>query len=214
MKLITFGWVPEFAQGYVKDIPVRWALEEMGLKYELYALKPGEAKSDEYRRKQPFGQVPVLEDNGAVIFESGSILLHLGEKSPKLLPVAPLARARARTWVIAALNSVEPYVTAFIRVDDHAATEAWAKERRPAVFEALVTQLRSLEKWMEGRMFLEDEFTVGDIMMVIVIRHLVDSGVLAQFPNLNRYRERCEARPAFKKALLDHFQTFKENAPA
>src|SRR5688572_19249835 len=108
IRLTTFRWVPNFAQGLVRDLRVRWALEEAGLPYSEKLLDPGEQNSPAHRAVQPFGQVPVYEEDGLTLFESGAILMHIGEKSDVLLPKAPAQRARAYTWMFAALNSVEP----------------------------------------------------------------------------------------------------------
>src|SRR5277367_393908 len=110
IRLTAFKWVPPFLQGLIRDLRVRWALEEAGLSYEEKLLNFGDQNRAEHRAVQPFGQVPVYEEDGLVLFESGSIIMHIGEKSPVLLPVEPLARARVRTWMFAALNSVEPPV--------------------------------------------------------------------------------------------------------
>src|ERR1700688_1912992 len=116
-RLTAFKWVPPFAQGLVRDMRVRWALEEAGLPYEENLLTFGDQNTPEHRAVQPFGQVPVYEEDGLTLFESGSIVMHIGEKSPVLLPVEPGARARVRTWIIAALNSVEPHVQALAAID-------------------------------------------------------------------------------------------------
>src|SRR5258707_4175797 len=110
ITISAFHWVPPFAQGQVRDLRVRWALEEAGLPYKTRLLAQGDQDTPEYRALQPFGQVPILEEDGEVIFESGAIVLHIGERSETLLPKEPVARARAVQWLIAALNSIEPHV--------------------------------------------------------------------------------------------------------
>src|SRR6058998_337122 len=110
ITISAFKWVPDFARGQVRDLRVRWALEEAGLPYRTRLLGQGDQEKPEYRALQPFGQVPIFEDGGFVLFETGAIVLHIGERSETLLPKEPLARARATQWLIAALNSIEPFV--------------------------------------------------------------------------------------------------------
>lgn len=214
IRLTAFRWVPPFAQGLVRDLRVRWALEETGLPYETRLIGREEQKSESYRRLQPFGQVPLLEDNGLVLFESGSILLHIAEKSHILFPEAYEARARAKTWVVAALSSIEPFMQNLATIDLFQSNEEWAKLGRPAALEALKKRLTDLTKWMEGREYLEDRFTAGDLMMATVLRISRHINLLeTEFPVLDAYRKRCEARPAFKKALDAQMKAFAENAP-
>src|SRR5262249_5570206 len=133
-KMITitaFRWVPDFAQGQVRDLRARWALEEAGLPYKTRLLGQGDQDKPDYRALQPFGQVPVLEEDGVVLFESGAIVLHIGERCEALLPKEPAARARATQWLIAALNSIEPFVMDVARIDIFYVDQEWAKLRRP-----------------------------------------------------------------------------------
>ena len=117
ITISAFKWVPEFAQGQVRDLRVRWALEEAGLPYRTRLLEQGDQDKPDYRALQPFGQVPILDEDGQVIFESGAIVLHVGERSEALLPKDPGARARAVQWLIAALNSIEPFVMNIALID-------------------------------------------------------------------------------------------------
>src|SRR5215472_12034285 len=110
IRISAFRWVPPFAQGQVRDLRVRWALEEAGLPYQTRLLQQGEQNKPDYRALQPFGQVPIFEEDGQVLFESGAIVLYIGERSETLLPKDPMGRARATQWVIAALNSLEPHI--------------------------------------------------------------------------------------------------------
>lgn len=215
IRLTAFRWVPPFAQGLVRDLRPRWALEEAGLKYEIRLIGPDDKKSDSYRKLQPFGQVPVLEDGDLNLFESGAITLHIAENSPVLMPQDPLSRSRARTWVFAAINSVEQHVQNLQTIDLFNPDKAWAIERRPEAVEILKDRLQKLNTWLNGREYLEDNrFTVGDLMMVSVLRNLRQTDILSKdFPQLEAYVQRCEARPAFKKALADQMKTFAENAP-
>ena len=210
----AFRWVPPFAQGYVRDLRIRWALEEAGIPYEADLIDSDIAKSEGYRDWQPFGQVPAYRDGEVEMFESGAIVLHIAERSEALSPVDPAGRARMTTWVIAALNSIEPHVQTFVNLDAFYAGEAWAKERRPSAQAMVERRLASLAKWLGDKDYLEDRFTAGDLMMTTVLRELVDSGLLAAVPTLDAYRRRCEARPAFGRAMEAQLQPFRENAPA
>ena len=135
ITISAFKWVPDFAQGQVRDLRARWALEEAGLPYRTRLLEQGDQDTPEYRALQPFGQVPILEDDGFVLFESGAIVLHIGERSEALLPKDPAARARATQWLIAALNSIEPFVMNVALIDLFYENEEWAKLRRPGAVE-------------------------------------------------------------------------------
>ena len=144
IRVTAFRWVPPFAQGLVRDLRVRWALEEAGLPYEQILIGPDDQKSAAYRDKQPFGQVPVLEDGDVTLFESGSIVMYIAEKSNTLLPPAAEDRARTLTWMFAALNSVEPFVAGLNAIDLFAPNEEWGKLRRPAAEALLRSRLESL----------------------------------------------------------------------
>jgi glutathione S-transferase len=214
IQVTAFRWVPQFAQGYVRDLRVRWALEEAGLPYEATLIDPQVQASGSYREWQPFGQVPAYKDDQVEMFESGAIVLHIAAKSAALAPIDAAGRARVTTWVIAALNSVEPHVQNLVHLDVFHAGEAWTKERRPRAEGMLNGRLAALGAWLDGKEYLEGRFTAGDLMMTTVLRELVDSGVLSRFPILDAYRRRCEARPAFGRALEAQMQPFRENVPA
>lgn len=212
--MTAFRWVPPFAQGFVRDLRVRWALEEAGLPYEAKLIDLQAQGSDDYRRWQPFGQVPAYRDDEVEMFESGAIVLHIAAKSEALAPRDVAGRARVTTWVVAALNSVEPAVSELGAIDVFHAGEAWTKERRPQVEATLMERLASLEAWLDGKEYLEGRFTAGDLIMTTVLRELVESGVLSKFPILDAYRQRCLARPAFSRAMEAQMKPFRENAPA
>jgi glutathione S-transferase len=213
IKVSAFRWVPPFAQGLVRDHRVRWALEEAGLPYEERLLGPEEKKSESYRELQPFGQVPTYEEDGLVLFESGAIVLHIAERSEALMPRDPATRARVKTWVFAALNTVEPPIQGLAEIDLFNAGAEWAKQRRPAVVERVRDRLASLSAKLAGRDYLEGRFTAADLMMTAVLRILRHTELVAEVPVLEAYRLRCEDRPAFRKALADQMAPFKANAP-
>ncbi|HEY3887538.1 MAG TPA: glutathione S-transferase family protein [Caulobacteraceae bacterium] len=214
IRLTAFRWVPAFAQGYVRDLRIRWALEEAGLPYEVTLIDPQIQASESYRRWQPFGQVPAYRDDQVEMFESGAIVLHIAAMSEALAPRDEAGRARVTSWVVAALNSIEPFAQNFIQLAESHAGEAWARAQRvPA--EALLNQrLVGLSAWLGDNDYLEGRFTAGDLIMTTVLRELVNCGALARFANLDAYRARCEARPAFGRAMEAQMQTFRENAPA
>lgn len=201
--LTTLRAVPSFAVGHVRDLRVRWALEEAGMPYEVRLIGPEDQASPAYRRQQPFGQVPVLRDGKLTLFESGAILLHLGEQSPALLPVDASGRAEATMWLFAALDSVEPELGNLAELLFFSAHEAWAIERRPVLEAAALKRLQDLEAWLAHRDYLAGTFSVADILMTTVLRLLDDTDLVAGFPALKAYHARCMARPAFRKALAD-----------
>jgi glutathione S-transferase len=202
----AYRWVPDFAQGLVKDLRVRWALEEAGLPYRERLLEAGEKDAAEYRGLQPFGQVPVYQTEGLALFESGAIVLHIAQQSEALMPHDAMGRARTTTWVFAALNSIEPAVD---HLGDTEGDEAWAVARRPAALEKVQRRLGELETWLGDKDFLEGRFTAGDLMMTTVLRNLRETDLVRNRPKLAAYQARCEARPAFQKALAAHMRPFE-----
>ena len=214
IRVTAFRWVPPFAQGYVRDLRVRWALEEAGLPYEVDLVDPEVQASANYRRWQPFGQVPAYRDDTVELFESGAIVLHIAARCEALAPRDEARRARVMTWVIAALNSIEPHAQNLIQLDAVPAGDAWTKERRPQAAAMLDQRLAALGSWLGSKDYLEGRFTAGDLMMTTVLRELVEGGAMARFPTLDAYRRRCEARPAFGRAMAAQLRTFRENAPA
>lgn len=213
IRVTALRWVPPFAQGVVRDLRVRWALEEAGLTYEQHLVDSADQRSAAYRAKQPFGQVPVFEEEGLVLFESGAIVHHLAERSEALMPRDPEGRARTLTWMFAALNSVEPAITALVEIDLFNADQEWAKVRRPAVLSRAQGRLLALSERLGDREYLEGRFSAGDLLMTTVLRFLRHGDLLAETPNLAAYRARCEARPAFARALDAQMAAFAENAP-
>jgi len=214
IKLTAYRWVPPFAQGLVRDLRVRWALEEAGLPYEQRLLGFGDNKSEGYRRLQPFGQVPVYETDGLVLFESGSIVLHIAERSTALLPGDAEGRARATTWMFSALNTLEPAITSLVQLDLNFPGDEAVKRQRQVAAEAVQGRLDAVAAWLGNRDYLEDRFTAGDLLMVTVLRFLRHTDMVSAMPSLAAYVARCEARPAFQKALAAQMAVFAENTPA
>jgi glutathione S-transferase len=214
IRVSAFRTVPPFAHGLVRDLRVRWALEEAGIAYEEWLVGPEDQTTAEYRAAQPFGQVPAYQEDGLTLFESGAILLHVGERSDVLLPDDPGERARAVAWVFAALNTIEPQVQGLATIDLFHADTAWAKERRPGVVEMVEKRLSDLAHWLDGRDHLEGRFTAGDLMMTTVLRILRHTDLVSGNAVLRAYQERCEARPAFQNALAAQVATLEKFASA
>ena len=213
ITISAFKSVPEFAHGLVRDLRVRWALEEAGLSYRTRLLEQGDQDKPDYRARQPFGQVPVLEEDGLVLFETGAIVLHIGERSEALLPKDKAARARAMQWLIAALSSIEPYVMNVVTIDLFYANEEWAKLRRPGALEFVQKRLSALSNSLDAKPFLDgDRFTAGDLMMSTVLRILRHTDIVTSDKRLAAYVERCTARPAFKRALDAQLGDFRKAA--
>jgi glutathione S-transferase len=213
ITISAFKWVPEFARGQVRDLRARWALEEAGLPYRTRLLEHGDQDKPDYRALQPFGQVPILEENGLVLFESGAIVLYVGERSETLLPKDAAARMRAVQWLIAALKSLEPFILNVVLIDLFYANEEWAKLRRPGAVAFAQKRLAALSESLGDKPYLDgDRFTAGDLMMTTVLRILKHTDIVTSDKRLADYIERCTARPAFKRALQAQLGDFKEAA--
>jgi glutathione S-transferase len=212
ITISAFRWVPSFARGQVRDLRPRWALEEAGIAYQTRLLTQGDQDKPEYRALQPFGQVPIFEEEGLVLFESGAIVLHIGERSEILLPKEPRARARAVQWLLAALNSVEPHLMNSALIDGFYADQEWAKLRREGARDFARRRLNGLAKSLADKPYLDGErFTAGDLMMATVLRIKPD---LIEDQRLADYVERCTTRPAFRRALDAQMADFSEEAAA
>jgi glutathione S-transferase len=212
ITITAFKWVPPFAQGLVRDLRVRWALEEAGLRYEVKLLDQADQEGAGYRAWQPFGQVPAYEENGLKLFESGAIALRIAERSENLLPGDPAHRARAIQWLFAALNSIEPTIQNLASIDLFYADQEWAKLRRPDAEAAARKRLAELAAALGDTQYLDGaRFTVGDLMMTTVLRILRHTGLVAEQPALAAWLARCEARPAFQRALAGQMAPFERS---
>ncbi len=214
ITVTAFKWVPPFARGLVRDLRVRWALEEAGLSYREQLLGQDEKDSADYRGWQPFGQVPAYEEDGLRLFESGAIVLHIAERSESgeaLLPAAPAARARAVQWMFAALNSIEPHVQNLALIDLFCPDEDWAKARRPEAEAFVQRRFAALAERLGDQDWLDDgRFGAGDLLMASVLRILRHTDLVAAHANLAAFLDRCEARPAFQRALAAQLAAFEE----
>jgi glutathione S-transferase len=215
VRVTALRWVPPPFQGQVRDLAIRWALEEAGVPYEEILVGPAEQASPEHRARQPFGKVPVYEEDGLAMFESGAILLHIAgrwsERSP-LLPREPEARARALSWMFAALNSLDPDIIALGDIDHFHAREDWAVARRPAIETSVRTRLAVVDQELIGRDFLAGEFSAADIMTIMILRQLRHTTLVESFARLHGWRDRCQARPAFQRALAAQLAPFARYA--
>lgn len=212
--LTALRWVPPFAQGYVRDHRVRWALEEAEIAYDRVLVDRLDMDTEEYRTWQPFGQVPAYRDRDVELFESGAIVLHIAKSSAALAPVDAAGYARVATWIFAALNTLEPAVLAYAHLDSFYAGQGWVEAYRPIAENRLRQRFVDLQRWLARREYLEGRFTAADIVMSTVLRDLDNSVILSEFPILASYRARCEARPAFVRAIDAQLKDYRENAPA
>ena len=212
-EVTAFRWVPRFAEGLVRDLRIRWALEEIGRPYRVRLLDALNPRPADYFQEQPFGQVPAFRDDDVRLFESGAILIHLGLSDERLLPTDANGRGRAIAWLIAALNSVEPMIFELVNIDIFNRGQDWTQERRPQLVEKIAARLQLLADALGDREWFEDRFTIGDLMMVSVLRNLRHTDLIAGQPRLADFVARGEARPAFQRALKDQLAVFKENQP-
>lgn len=209
-----FRWAPEFAQGLVRDLRVRWALREIGQDYEVRLIDFMERDSAAYRQHQPFGMVPVLEVDGASLFESGAIVYRIAGESSVLMPADAQARTRVLTWMFAALNTIEPPIQNLLEMDLIHRDQPWVPLRRPAEIERIRARLSALAAELEGRDYLLGaSFTAADLLMSTSLRLLRHTDLLTEFPLLSVYVRRCEARPAFRAALDEQMAEYARHVP-
>lgn len=212
IEITAFEWVPSFAQGFVRDLRPRWACEELGLSYRERLISAMN-RPDWYYADQPWGQVPHLRDGDIAIFESGATLIHLGEKDGRLLPRDGQARASVLSWLLAALNSIEPFCFELSNVDMFSRDEEWAKLRRPSLIETLGHRLDRLVIALGDNEWIAGDFSIADIALSTVLRELEKSELIADRPSLAAYVERCTNRPAFAAAMAAQLAPFAANAP-
>ncbi len=211
IEITALDWVPDFARGYVRDLRPRWACEEIGLDYAEHLISTLNRPADHFLF-QPWGQVPVLNDGGIRLFESGAILLHLAEKDARLMPHDPQARASTLAWVFAAYSSIEPMLLELGNVDLFARDEEWASLRRPSLIDFIHGRLGRLDDALGDKPYLVGEFGVADIAMATVLTGGVEARVIAEHPRLQAYLDRCLSRPAYRRALDAQLKSFSEEA--
>jgi len=212
--LTVFKWSPDGGKGLARDMRVRWALEEIGQPYDIRLLTFRQLKEPAHRARNPFGQIPAFEENGLVLFESGAIVHHLAQHYPGLLPDDEHARARAVTWMFAAVSTIEPPIVEREQASFTDRGRTWFSADRLAFLdERIRLRLAELSDWLGDRAWLEDAFTAGDLMTVLVLRR-ADERLLAEFPNLAAYIARAEARPAYQRAYAAQAALYSGEPPA
>lgn len=208
ITITAFERSPDRGRGHARDMRVRWALEEVGQPYEVRLVSFKAMKEPAHLALQPFGQIPTYEEDGLVLFETGAILLHIAERYAGLLPDDAHARARAITWMFAALNTVEPPT-----IDREVARylegeRPWYEERLPLIDERIRKRLGELTARLGDADWLDGAFSAGDLLMVTVLRRLEGTGILDEYPNLSAYVARGQARPAYKRAFAAQLAVF------
>jgi glutathione S-transferase len=205
--ITAFDRSPDGGKGLARDTRVRWALEEAGLPYEVRLVSFAEMKKPAYLAIQPFGQIPTYTEGDLVLFETGSIVFHVAQGSVALLPADANARARAISWMFAALNSVEPVILEFANTVILERDKPWNTERTPFVRDRVRARLQLLSDRLGEAEWLEGEFSAGDLLMVSVLLRLRASRILDEFPNLAAFVARGEARPAYQRAFAAQLET-------
>ena len=201
--ITAFKSSPDRGRGLARDMQVRWALEELGLPYDVRLVTFAQMKQAEHLALQPFGQIPTYQDGDLVLFESGAIVHHLAQSHPGLLPEDANARARAVAWMLAALATLQPPIVEFGMAAMLERDKPWFEARQPMLEQAVRTRLDQLSARLADADWLDGDFSAGDLMTVCVLRRLGSSGLLADYANLAAYVARAEARPAFKRAYDD-----------
>lgn len=199
--ITVFERSPDRGKGQARDMRVRWALEEVGQHYDVRLVSFGEMKEPAHRALHPFGQIPTYEEGDLALFESGAIVLHIAERQGGLLPADANARARAITWMFAALNTVEPPIVERELARYLECDKPWYDERLPLLENRVRDRLDELSDRLGDADWLDGAFGAGDLLTVTVLRRLNGSGILEDYPNLSAYVARGEARPAFKRAF-------------
>jgi len=201
ITITAFDRSPDRGMGLARDTRVRWALEEVGQPYEVRLVSFAALKEPAHLKLHPFGKIPTYEEGELVLFETGSIILRIAERHAGLLPDDANARARAITWMFAALNTVEPPILEFANAKLLENDKPWSKERLPLVADRVRGPLKQLSARLGEADWLDGAFSAGDLMMVHVLQRLKPSGLLDEFSNLATYVARGEARPAYKRAF-------------
>jgi glutathione S-transferase len=210
--ITAFERSPDRGRGLARDMPVRWALEEVGQAYDVRLVSFAEMKAPAHLAIHPFGKIPTYEEGELALFESGAIVLHVAERRPGLLPDDADARARAIAWMFAALSTIEPPIverTAAILLERD---RSWHEARLPMLEDRIRVRLGELSRRLGEADWLDGPFSAGDLMMVAVLRRLGGSGMLEDHPNVAAYVARGEARPAFKRAFADQLAVFTSQA--
>lgn len=211
ITITAFERSPDGGKGLARDTRVRWALEEAGLPYAVRLVSFRAMKEPAYLALHPFGQIPTYEEGDLVLFETGAIVFHIAEHHAGLLPDEANSRARAITWMFAALNTVEPPILEFVTARIHERDKPWSEARLPLVADRVRARLDQLSARLGDANWLDGAFSAGDLLMVSVLLRLRASGILDEYPNLSAYVARGEARPAYQRAFAAQLAI---NAPA
>jgi len=206
----AFDWVPPFARGLVRDLRVRWALEEIGAPYETELLSARSPRPEAYLARQPFDQVPAFRDGDLDIWETGAMLLYLGERDERLLPADLRARWAAISWLFSALNSVEPIIQRIVSYDLFHKDKPWMPDARDASIGMCKQKLKRVADALDGKDWLAGPFSIADIAMVTVLNNLRHTDLVAEYPSLAAYHKRGTERPAYQRALEAQFADFTE----
>lgn len=209
ITLTAFESAPDRGRGLARDMPVRWALEELGLAYDVRLVSFAAMKETEHLRRQPFGQIPSFEEDGLTLFESGAIVLHLAERHDGLLPADENARARALGWMFAAVSTIEPPIVEWAMARMLERDTPWFAARQPMLEDRVRARLAQLADRLGEAAWLEGAFTAADVLMVSVLRRLQRSTMLPEQPRLVAYVARGEARPAFQRAFAAQRAVFE-----
>ena len=212
--ITAFAKSPDRGKGLARDMRVRWALEEVDQPYDVRLVSFEEMKQPAHLALHPFGQIPTYEEDDLVLFESGAIVLHLAERHAGLLPDDANARARAISWMFAALNTVEPPIVERSMIGLLERDETWYAQRLPAVEGRLRKRLGELSRRLGDADWLDGAFSAGDLMMVSVLLRSKSSGILDEYPNLSAYVARGEARPAYQRAFAAQLAVFETQGRA
>ena len=206
--ITAFAASPDQGRGLARDMRVRWALEEGGQPYDVRLVSFREMKEPAHLALHPFGQIPTYEEGDLAIFETGAIVFHIAQRHAGLLPEDENARARAITWMFAALNTVEPPIVELEQAPYAEGDKPWHAERMPMLEDRVRVRLDQLSRRLGDSDWLDGAFSAGDLMMVMVLRRLEGSGLLEEYPTLSAYIARGEARPAYKRAFDDQLAVF------
>jgi glutathione S-transferase len=206
--ITAFEQSPDRGRGLARDMRVRWALEEVGQPYEVRLVSFDAMKESAHRELHPFGQIPTYEEGDLVLFESAAIVFHIAERHPGLLPEDANARARAITWMFAAVNTVEPPILDLQTAKFLEGDKSWSKERLPLVLDRIRDRVGVLSRRLGEADWLDGAFSAGDLMMVSVLLRLKSSGVLDEYSKLAAYVDRGEARPAYQRAFAAQLAVF------
>ena len=212
--ITAFKRSPDGGKGLARDTRVRWALDEVNQSYEVRLVSFAEMKEPRHRALHPFGQIPTYEEGDLALFESGAIVLHIAQRHSGLLPEDAKARARALTWMFAALNTVEPPILDLSNAKVLEGDKAWYQQRLPVVEDRIRARLGDLADRLGGADWLDGAFSAGDLMMVSVLLRLRASGILDVYPNLAAFVARGEARPAYKRAFDAQLAVFTRKPPS